>query len=357
MLLFMLNVPLLQTNKTNRMEPLNIAERRKKLITLGILVTVTVVLLVIAAASFRQFGAVDTSIAAGKPATDLLAMDENLHNQLNKLQQLDQQYAAMLTDNAAAKNFDSLNKAIAAQEDVFRTAIDSLERTGNAIEDESSRDEALRMISSFKYLLQSRKSIATLRNAVAVSNPAFSADEKQLIQLQNELMDKDEKISDLETSLALAEIKQQPAPTPAAAPVNNTANETRLRENMVLLESKIATLTETNNALKEQYDQLKQRAEQNKNTASAEADLKTRNNSLQQKIDDLNAELRLAQVDCNISRVDATQIISNAKQRKQLLSEASSILTDLSTVNNADVRQKVKDKIAKLNQVAANSRE
>lgn len=353
----MLNVPLLQTDKTNCMEPLNIAERRKKLITLGILLTVTVVLLVIAAASFRQFGSADASIAANSPATDLLLMDETLHNRLNKLQQLDEQYAAMLTDSAAVKNFDSLNTAIAGQEDLFRTAIDSLERTGNAIEDESSRDEALRMISSFKYLLQSRKSIATLRNAVAVSNPSFSADQKQLIQLQNQLMDKDEKISELETSLALAEIKQQPAATPAVAPVTNTANETRLRENMVLLESKISTLTETNNTLKEQYDQLKQRAEQNKNTASAEADLKARNSSLQQKVEDLNAELRLAQVDCNISRVDATQIISNAKQRKQLLSEASSILTDLSTTNNSDVQRKVKDKIAKLNQVAANSRE
>jgi len=55
--------------------------------------------------------------------------------------------------------------------------------------------------------------------------------------------------------------------------------------------------------------------------------------------------------------VDATQIISNSKQRKQLLSEASSILTDLSASGDADIRSKVKEKIMRLNQVAANTRD
>ena len=79
--------------------------------------------------------------------------------------------------------------------------------------------------------------------------------------------------------------------------------------------------------------------------------------ALQQKVDVLDAELRLARVDCNLTRVDAAQIISNSRQRKELLSEASGILTSLSKYEDADIKKKVHDKITRLNQVAANSRD
>lgn len=342
------------------MQSINSIERRKKIITLGILLTVTVILLIILAASFRQFGTEDdTNISSANKSAgiNLLSINEALHNRFSKLQQFDEQFAGMLTDSSKEKNFPSVNLAIAKQEESFRSTIDSLEKVIDKIGDENTKDLSTGLLNSYKSLLQSRKSITTLRNAVAVSNPAFSADEKKLLQLQNELMDKDEKISDLETSLAIAQTQKPQASVPTAVSANLAASETKLKENMVLLENKIASLTESNNELKSQNDQLKQKSEPAKNSALPDADLKARNASLQQKVDDLNAELRLAQVDCNLSRVDATQIISNSRQRKQLLSEASSILTDLSTTNNSDVQRKVKDKIAKLNQVAANSRE
>jgi len=67
--------------------------------------------------------------------------------------------------------------------------------------------------------------------------------------------------------------------------------------------------------------------------------------------------LQLATVDCSLTRADATQSISSAKQRKLLLSEASSILTDLSATGSAEVKRKAQEKIARLNQIAANTRD
>lgn len=349
------------------MEPLNLSERRKKLVTLGILLAVTAVLLFILVSSVGQFGSKDETVAgnAALPSqnnNDLLQLDESLHNRLGKLQQYDESYANMLSDSTNGKNFDSLNLVIAKQEEVFRIAVDSFERVSDKIPDQTTHDQAMRLVNSFKSILQYRKSLSTLRTAVAISNPGFSPDDKQVMQLQADLMDKDDRINELETSLAILNAKKRFSnagniSSISTSPSINNVNQSKLNESIVLLESKVSTLTDANNDLKQQNDLLKQKAEANKTTTSEDADFKNKTLSLQQKVDDLNAELRLAQVDCNLSRVDATQIISNARQRKQLLSEASSILTDLSTANNAEVRKKVKDKIARLNQVAANSRE
>ena len=66
----------------------------------------------------------------------------------------------------------------------------------------------------------------------------------------------------------------------------------------------------------------------------------------------LNAEIQLIQVDCNLLKVDAVAANSSPGKRKQLLSEASSILTDLSGNDNADIRKKAKDKVVILNQLS-----
>ena len=78
---------------------------------------------------------------------------------------------------------------------------------------------------------------------------------------------------------------------------------------------------------------------------------------LEKRVSDLNTEIRLAQVDCNLSRVDATQIISNSKQRKALLSDALNTLNTLAVNGDATVKRKVLDKINRLNQVSSTFRD
>ncbi len=79
-------------------------------------------------------------------------------------------------------------------------------------------------------------------------------------------------------------------------------------------------------------------------TNSGEISFKNKVGGLQQKVDELNAELRLARVDCNLSKVDAAQIIFNAKQRKQPPTESSGILKSLSDTDNAGIKKKVQVK-------------
>lgn len=112
-----------------------------------------------------------------------------------------------------------------------------------------------------------------------------------------------------------------------------------------------------NNSLQKKYDQLVKQLTDEGDIAVADVGTKNRNSSLENKIEELNIELRLAQVECNLTRADKRQIISNSKQRRHLLSEALSILTKLSAADNAIAQKKIQDKIAHLNQVAKNYRD
>lgn len=112
-----------------------------------------------------------------------------------------------------------------------------------------------------------------------------------------------------------------------------------------------------NNSLQKKYGQLVKQLTGKGNISVADAGNKNRNSSPDNKIEELNIELRLAQVDCNLTRADAGQIISKSKQRRQLLSEALCILTNLSAADNAIAQKKIRDKITRLNQVAKNYRD
>ncbi|MBC8034858.1 MAG: hypothetical protein H7Y03_11975 [Chitinophagaceae bacterium] len=84
---------------------------------------------------------------------------------------------------------------------------------------------------------------------------------------------------------------------------------------------------------------------------------KSRAALLEKRISDLNAELRFAKVDCNLTRADVTQIISNSKQRKELLAEALASLNNLSRSDDAVIAQKAKEKFQRLNNIAKTVRD
>lgn len=287
----------------------------------------------------------------------LLVYDEQLHAKLNSLQQLDNQFTDLLISSLPVKNYDSLNKIILQQEEEFRKSIDSINHQGAAL---NTSDNSLfsKMIASFKSILESRKSVGSLRNAVSIGQSSFTPDEKALFKLQEELMTKTNRVITLENSLSELEKKTTNIPSQVT---NNQkskfADSIKFVANINVLESKIATLNANINELKQYNDRLlKQQSEGADNAITNEA-LVREKTILQQRLDFLNAELQMARVDCNLSRADATQIISTAKQRKLLLNEASSILTNLSATGNAEVKRKAQEKIARLNQVAANSRD
>lgn len=123
-------------------------------------------------------------------------------------------------------------------------------------------------------------------------------------------------------------------------------------------ERKIASLTATIASLESDLRSSNIALEQaRKTTDNNSSAVRNQTIILEKRINDLNAEIRFAQVDCSIARVDATQIISNARQRKILLADALTTLNNLSATGVATVKRKVSEKIIRLNQVSSTVRD
>ncbi|MEO5894010.1 MAG: hypothetical protein ABIQ31_27375 [Ferruginibacter sp.] len=291
----------------------------------------------------------------------LLSYNDLLTRRLNALQQLDQQYVDLLTKTNDKKALDSANRLIHAQEEIFRGTIDSIFLNTPVQTDTVLNNLLIDNVTVYKNMLQNRPSISSLRNAINQDKKSLNPDEMTSLKIQNELQEKNNRIASLESSLKVMSASRVPAataPSLTQQPDKRDENIVALKENIAQQENKITTLTTTYSSLRQDYDKLiKQQNDAAKTSGTADVTFKNKATSLQQKIDELNAELRLAQVDCNLSRVDAGQIISNSRQRKELLSEASGILTSLAKSEDADIRKKVQLKIARLNQVAANTRD
>jgi hypothetical protein len=350
----------------NYMKPVNSNTRSKNILLSVLALLITGGLAFVLFTSLKQMDGVN--IVAKNPVNNitatssekenaLLGYDDLLHTKLSGLQQLDNEFTEMLVSTLPNKNYDSLNAVILAQEEEFRKSIDSIDHRGKTL-DKTAGGLFSKMIASFKSILESRKSIGSLRNAVSIGQSSFTPDEQAMFKLQEELMSKTNRVTTLENSLSALEKKTADIPNQLAIRQNSKLSDSvKFVSSINILENKVASLTATINNLKQDNDRLQKFQNDNeKNLVSTDAVVREKL-ILQQRLDFLNAELQLARVDCNLSRVDATQIISTAKQRKLLLNEASSILTDLSTSGSAEVKRKAQEKIAKLNQVAANSRD
>lgn len=158
-----------------------------------------------------------------------------------------------------------------------------------------------------------------------------------------ELQKKDNRILALEDQLRLQ--KQSTSDNSSNASEVQLKNEIQvlqagLRKEEEKISSLLAlnnSLTKDNNRLTAQFNDLKS------NTSSLpkgqEGPESSKNNNLQSKIDDLDAELKFAKIDCNLSRADAKQIISNFRQRKDLLQESLNTLNTLSHSNNITIQK------------------
>ena len=79
----------------------------------------------------------------------------------------------------------------------------------------------------------------------------------------------------------------------------------------------------------------------------------TRTKALERQSAQLNDDLRFAEVDCNLSRADARQIVYNAKQRKELLTDALSTLNELVKSPDEEVQRKAKERMNLLRNIAS----
>ncbi len=287
--------------------------------------------------------------------TSLLACNTVLAKRVNDLQQLDQQYATLLTEPNGKKMQDSVNQQIYVQEEIFRGSLDSAFLNTSIHGDSGINKFFTSILAGYRSILENRGAVGSLRTAINMSKTGLSPNQAAALKNQNDLRDKNNKIALLETTIKEMVTKTKQADEPILEEKDEVI---ALRRNIADQSNKVVALVTINSTLKQENDKLlKLENEYVKNISVSDAANKNKSNSLQQKVDALNAELRLAQVDCNLSRVDAGQIISTSKQRKQLLSEASGILTNMANSEDAIIKKKVQDKITRLNQIAANTRD
>ena len=298
---------------------------------------------------------------------ELLMQDEVLHGHLSSLQKLDKEFTSLLTNTANKERLVEMNARISLAENYFGESIDSIAK--EMLNQPNKVDESLfaNLLNSFRLALENRRAISNLRDAVSSDEVNLNGEKMLILKFKNELLSKETRIAGLENALKVMQVnlsKRTTTPAAAAPVISKTRvvnapvdllkeEDNGTKEKIAERDNKIASLTTTNNLMQKEYDRLvKQYNEAKKDLENN--DVKSRNVTLEKKVDELNTELRLAQVDCNLARADATQIVSNPKQRKILLSEASAILNTFSKSENTTVQKKVQDKIIRLNQVAKN---
>ncbi len=285
----------------------------------------------------------------------LLQQDQLLHEYLNGLQKLDMEYYGLLTDTTDDEKLAAMNGKIVVAEKYFSQSLDSISKNPPEYPNPADENFFINMISSFRLSLEDRRSMNDLRNTFSSDSVSVTDEQKSMLQAKSEMTEKDKRITYLERMISSMQVSEEPAP---AAKKNRGMNENMPANDALTIEkdNKIASLSTANANLQKDYDRLLKRLNEASKNIPVD-DYKTKTLSMQQEITDLNTALALAQVDCNLSRADATQIISNSKQRKVLLTEALNILNNLSTSENPETQKKVKNKIARLNKVATNYRD
>lgn len=333
-----------------------ITEKTRNVVLFSVSLAAVMSLVFLLASSITEGNSFGSN-AEMKSGPVLKEMDECIENnillqqKLVLLQQLDADYTAAITDTVHKGRIDSLQTIITDEEDKFINALNEAEVEAVKFQDKSIKINFEKMLAAFRSTAESRKVLSLLRNIAAAKGATMAPGEKELINLQNDLNEKIRRIAVLETSLSrFNNVKQ--------VPPESNENAVVLQQRIADLESNLAALNVKNSNLKQDNERLqKANTEAIKAAGSVEQVFREKNTLLQERINELNAEIQLVKVDCNLNRVDASQIISTAKQRKQLLNEASDILTALSASADVGISRKVKEKIIKLNKVAANYRE
>ena len=291
----------------------------------------------------------------------LLNQDQALHEGLMSLDQLDMNYSKMLMDAADPNALDSLNNLISLAEKDFGNQIDRMYAGRNSFTIPSNAVKSDSIIHAFLSALNYRKGNNSLRMAFLGDNKSLAGDTLAVLRLQVAVQNKEDSIRSL-----LQEMKYQNqfnstafnSPTITAetdVDLDELQRDVRIQQDSL---NNIVDLynaaTKANKNLTSQLNKL----QANANMSNLEAVVMPEKiSALNQQIDDLNAELALSHIDCNLTRANGKDIIYNSRQRKDLLEESLRSLKNLSASDNPAIQRKVKDKMQLLQNIATTVRD
>jgi hypothetical protein len=347
------------------MQPVKFNERKKRLLTFAGLYTASVILMFfIFSASGVHFSQVNQKVNTvsndlrPKTMDDLiLRSDSLLHAELIQLLQSDDKYAMIIADPASSLQRSGAVAAIVENENIFKKLLDSLQQLANDYQGTDKAATYSTLTSSFKSIFNSRLTIRNIQASMASGETVLPDDHQDMLQLKSQLDKKDSTIARMQEQLRILQNKD-------FVPAKSAGSDEAQRGEIDLLKTAFNDQQKEYQAVLDKYNRLKndnsyvvsQLAEYKKETSAqadnANATNENKINQLQQKVLDLNADLYFTKIDCNLSRADAQQIISNARQRKELLTETLVMLNRLSSSADAGIQKKAKEKIILLNHVA-----
>lgn len=281
-----------------------------------------------------------------EPQKQLLTETDILLNKLIELQKADERYASLFVQSSVTPAMDSVDTQISIYEANFKNVIDSFSQTENNY---SGNNKILfnKINEYFKQTLENRRAIGNIRYALAAGNFSLDSNQKKWLKLNSDLLAKNKRIEELENLLQSnsdninSQIEKSNAElAPLQATINRQQIENdNLKQNIKSLNTTISTL----------QSNLAAKATNSTQNQTSSADL--------EKIQQLNDEIQLAKISCNLTRADAQQIISNSKERKELLTDALQSLINLSKSSNPEIRQKANSKLKELQRIAGTIRD
>lgn len=135
--------------------------------------------------------------------------DEMLHARLWQLQDLDQQFAAQLSNQFDLAGLERTNSAIQLSEEGFRKSIDSVARVGSSYDDQSGTNEFQNMTTFFKKILENRRFIAFTRMGMLAGGAGAGNEKQTILRLQNQLYEKDKQIASSANNKTVISLQEQ----------------------------------------------------------------------------------------------------------------------------------------------------
>lgn len=358
------------------MKPENFAERKKMLFLLGALVAISILVLLLGLVFIYGRQAllpIGRTIERPAEAPGLEKAGTVLNTYASQLLLLDRTLSRQSTDSISTlPMIEKTRQEIGKMEHGLEKILDSLEQQGR---------EYGPLVTSFQSLLEGHHEMTLLSDGGASGGASDEGQPSDPLKLQlskakNELRIKNDLITRLQNSWndqhggaegnrALARLRSDYSDLQerfdqqeqSSQQLRQQAENLRhINENLSvkLKETKpFEPLAGERSTGTVAYGRSARTASDGRSDDDPRYSGKVQNAAQEHRTSELSDELRFAQVDCNLSRADARQMVYNAKQRKDLLTDALAALNDLARSQDPEVQKKARERIILLRSIAS----
>jgi hypothetical protein len=350
------------------MVPANAASKKSLLLRFALIYLVSILLTAFIIYAYFQMKSRlkdDTAVVSMQEASaapnvssgSLFTQTELLYNKYKSLKALDVAYQQTMLDSNNAAERSQVSQNLALAEAGLSTTIDSIEREALKNPVEAERNYFATLAQTFRLVMTDRTAAKIMDDGNAAGSPKPTATQQQAARWQSEIQARDSRIAALQNTIFNLQNKTAPVNGGKNPPAVQTSPDVQnLQSTIDQQQKQITTLTTSKEALEKEVERLNNLLKRPADN-TALTTLRNQYAQLQARINQLDADVRFAEVDCNFSRADASQIVSSARQRKNLLNDALGTLKNLSASDDPTVKRKVAEKISKLNQIASSIRD